>query len=115
MAKCKHINRQFKNADGLVSELACELEAGHEGNHQADYECYRPVDGSIAQAKRIADGEKVLVLGSRQMLKVIERGEWLDSADVLASDIKPDLVQLAKIKATKGNMLDAAQLERKVS
>lgn len=117
---CGHINTHHTNLDGELSTLSCELPKGHAGDHQADYECYRPVDGSTKQAKRIAQAKLenraiTIVLSGKEFIETIEKSYWSDGASVLASEIKPDLEQLAQIKAKKGNMLDEAQILRKQS
>jgi len=119
--KCGHINRHFINADGVREDLKCVLDAGHEGDHSAPYKCLRPADGSIAQARAIATGSAVLKLSGRMVgnqfvkndyVEVEEIGYWSDAAGTPVEHIKPDTEQLKRIKAKKGDMLDAAQLER---
>ena len=34
---CGHINRQYYNPDGALEDLACTLDKGHKGDHEADY------------------------------------------------------------------------------
>lgn len=121
--KCDHINRHFINADGVREDLLCTLQAGHEGDHSAPYTCLRLADGSIAQARAVAAGKPTLKLSGRvvqgvgfvqnQYVEVTETAFWSDGASVPADQIKPDTEQLAYIKRTKGDMLDAAQLERR--
>lgn len=110
---CGHINKHFVNIDGVLENLYCVLPKDHEGDHEADYDCLRPVDGSIAQARLISGGKKVLTVAGKNYLELTERAYWSDGANTLAADIKPDLAQLAYIKANKGEMLDAEQLVRK--
>lgn len=113
LVECGHINKHFVNIDGVLENLYCVLLKGHEGDHEADYDCLRPVDGSIAQARLISAGKEVLTVAGKDYLELTERAYWSDGADTLAADIKPDLAQLAYIKANKGEMLDAEQLVRK--
>lgn len=112
LGKCGHVNKQFVNVDGVREDLACTLASDHSGDHEADYQCLRPVDGSIAQAKIIAGGKKVLEISRTKYLEVTERAYWSNAAGTLASDVHPDLEQLKQIKAQKGNMLDEAQIKR---
>ncbi len=114
-SKCGHINKQHINADGVREDLACTLPKGHAGNHRADYQCLRPVDGSIAQAKIIASGKPVLTIGPSKLVEVTEISEWSDAAGTLAVDVIPDTDQLARIKSQKGAFLDAAVVEAQVA
>ena len=116
--KCGHVNKHYKNMDGELEDLKCTLEKGHAGDHSADYACYRPTDGSTKQAKQIAqaklEGKAItIMLGGNELIETVEQAYWSDVAGVPASEIRPDLEQLARIKATKGNMLDEAQILRK--
>jgi hypothetical protein len=120
--KCNHVNKQHVNSDGILEDLLCSLEEAHEGDHSAEYKCLRLVDGSIAQSKLIAAGTPVLKLSGKMVqgsgfvkneyLEVTERAYWSNAASVPADQVKPDLEQLAHIKANKGNMLDEAQVLR---
>lgn len=120
---CGHINRHFVNSDGVREDLPCTLPVGHGGDHSAPYACLRAADGSIAQARAIAAGTPTLKLSGRvvqgvgyvpnQYVEVTETAYWLDGASIPPEQIRPDLEQLARIKRTKGDMLDAAQLERR--
>lgn len=123
-ALCGHINRQHINAQGLREDLACALPAGHDGDHSAPYACLRPRDGSIVQAEAIANGKKVLQLSGVQVrdkyipheyVEVIETAYWSNAAGIPAAQVQPDAEQLAHIRATKGNMLDEAQIRRNAS
>lgn len=119
---CGHVNNHFMGSDGLPEKLFCSLPAGHEGDHEADYPCLRPLDGSIKQAKEIATGKKVVLeVGGRmergvwtpsKYIETTERAYWSDGASVPPEKIKPDLAQLAHIKANKGHYLDEAQIIR---
>ena len=113
---CGHINRHFINIEGELTDLPCVLPKGHEGDHEADYLCYRPLDGSIKQARVIsqakASGKAItVVVGGKELIETIDRAYWSDGASVPVSEIQPDLEQLAMIRATKGAMLDASQAE----
>lgn len=111
---CGHINRQFINADGVREDLKCTLPDGHVDDHAAPYQCLRPVDGSIKQAKAVASGKPILTIGGKQFVEVTEAGEWSDGASIPVEQIKPDSEQLAQIKQKKGDVLDAANLARKL-
>lgn len=108
---CGHVNRHYVNVDQENDELLCTLPSGHDGNHKAPYKCLRPKDGSVRQARAISKGEiQVIQLNGKDYVEIEEIGEWDDLASTPADQIKPDLEQLARIKRTKGDMLDAAQI-----
>ena len=115
LRKCVSINKHYKNTDGELEDLPCELEEGHEGDHSANYLCYRATNGSVKQAKQIAqaklDGRAItIIVSGAELIETEEKAYWSSVAETLAADIKPDLAQLARIKASKGNMLDEAQI-----
>ena len=117
LSRCASINKHHKNTDGELEDLQCELKEGHAGDHSSDYLCYRPTDGSTKQAKRISqanlEGKAItIMLGGKELIETVEKTYWSSVAEIPAADIKPDLAQLARIKATKGNMLDEAQILR---
>lgn len=35
MTQCSHINKQFYNSKGVLEDLTCTLEEGHDGDHSA--------------------------------------------------------------------------------
>jgi hypothetical protein len=115
---CGHKNVHHANLNGEREPVFCELPKGHNGDHQADYVCWRPTDGSTKQAKMIAqaklEGRAItIVLNGKEFIETVEKTYWSDGASVPVEDIKPDLEQLAQIKSKKGNMLDEAQILRK--
>jgi len=114
---CGHINKHHNNVDGELEDLKCELPAGHQGDHQADYLCFRATNGSVKQAKQIAqaqvEGRAITIFVSgKELIETVEKSYWSDGASVPAADIKPDLEQLKRLKASKGDMLDEAQILR---
>jgi hypothetical protein len=117
---CEHENTHHSNLDGEKESVFCELPKGHVGDHQADYTCWRPTNGSTKQAKMIAqaklEGRAItIVLNGKEFIETVEKTYWSDGASIPVENIKPDLEQLARIKAQKGNMLDEAQILRKQS
>lgn len=78
MAACGHINKHSKNMAGELDNLACEKDAGHDGNHGAHHLQRLP-----------ADGGKILLVGGKEE-KVWT--EWNDAAGTLASEIKPQII-----------------------
>ena len=90
---CGHINKHHIGLSGRLEALTCELPDGHEGDHEADYECLRVTDGSIEQ-----EDLPHKTVGGKEYVVTTERAEWSDGAEIPAREIKPDLVQLAEIK-----------------
>lgn len=105
---CGHINKHFVNIEGEPEDLACDLPAGHAGNHEADYKCLRQPNGTIQDARL----EKISVSGKVYVVKT-ERGDWSDGAATPAENIQPDLNQLAYIRTHKAEMILAENLVRK--
>lgn len=105
---CGHINRHFVNIEGEPEDLVCDLPAGHAGNHEADYQCLRPRNGSIQDARL----QGILISGKDYVVKT-ERADWSDGAATPANEIEPDAQQLAYIRTHKAEMILAENLARK--
>ena len=111
MAKCGHINKHFYNKDGVLEDLACELEAGHapvrrvdrqrvkdektgevrdrdieinEAVHEADYD-FNAVD----EAKTVVVRERGVNLRKTAYKTERGRARWLDDAGVPAKQETP--------------------------
>jgi hypothetical protein len=113
--QCGHVNRHHKGVNGRIESLVCTLPDGHTGDHQAEYECLRPFDGSYehAQLPRVTMS-KAIVNGAvvpSEYVKVKELAFWGDAAGTPTADIQPDLDQLARLKQSRQPGIDGKAYE----
>jgi hypothetical protein len=112
---CGHINKHHRGINGRLEDLACTLPDGHDGDHQAEYDCLRPFDGSYehAQLPRVAMSQKIInnALVPSEYVKVKETAFWSDAAGVPAAQIKADADQLARLKQSRQPGIDGKAYE----
>ena len=105
MELCGHINKHFKNMQGVLEDLPCSLESGHAGEHQAEYQALREFSGLKNP------NQKYQVWMGKEYEVVTDIAEWSDAAGRPAAEIAQELAEKraildAFVKANPG-MQDA--------
>ena len=99
MAKetCGHINKHSYGTDGKLDNLACDLPAGHTGNHSGQHleRAKHQIAGMTEEVfvdvekEVIANGRRQIIVEGQRLWQGLVRAEWNDQAGTLASEIVP--------------------------
>lgn len=102
---CGHINKQFVNTEGELEDLACSLDDGHAGDHQAEYIALREFSGVKNPSV------KYKVFGGKEYMVVTEVGKWSDAAGKtsfeFATEMEQKRAELEAFKESNPGMADS--------
>jgi len=95
---CGHINKQNWNykpdlGHSVLEDLACDLPAGHDGNHSAEK-------------------HEVVFKNGGQSWEGDKRVAWTDAAGTPADQIEPDLQSLVELKEKRERELAAKSIRQ---
>jgi len=75
-AICGHVNKHSKHWDGTFSDLECVLPAGHDGDHECDYQSLKPVE----EIPLLPGNAQVQLVHGVAHAVIVERAFWSDAA-----------------------------------